>query len=170
MSYGGREEVARTARALARRVARGELRPEHVDEELFTATLHASDRGVPSDPDLLVRTGGHLRLSNFLLYQSAYTELVALDCLWPDFGAAELRQALDEYAHRRRNFGGRKEADDDWPMDASASPSGASGHNHRDGDGEGEGGGDGGGAFLRADGVTDGVTDGAPARSAEGNG
>ena len=65
---------------------------------------------------------------------------------------AELRQALDEYAHRSRNFGGRKEADDNWPMDASASPSGASGHNHRDGDG--------GVAFLRADGVTDGVTDG----------
>ena len=63
-----------------------------MDEALFTATLHASDRSVPSDPDLLVRTGGNLRLSNFLLYQSAYTELVALDCLWPDFGEVELRQ------------------------------------------------------------------------------
>ena len=71
-----------------------------------------------------------------------------------------LSQALDEYAHRSRNFGGRKEADDNWPMDASASPSGASGHNHRDGGWEGEKGGAGGGAFLRADGVTDGVTDG----------
>jgi undecaprenyl diphosphate synthase len=110
ISYGGREEVARTAQTIAARVAAGELAPEQVDEELFTATLHASERSVPSDPDLLIRTGGALRLSNFLLYQCAYTELVSLECLWPDFGEQELAHALDEYAQRTRNFGGRPAA------------------------------------------------------------
>ena len=107
ISYGGREEVARTARAIGTRVAAGELLPEQIDEALVTATMRASEHSVPSDPDLLIRTGGDLRLSNFLLYQCAYTELLCLDCLWPDFCDAHLAKALEEFARRRRNFGGR---------------------------------------------------------------
>jgi undecaprenyl diphosphate synthase len=75
-----------------------------VDETAFAAQLYAPD--LP-DPDLLIRTSGELRLSNFLLWQLAYAELVFVETLWPDFGAAELRQALDDYATRRRRFGGR---------------------------------------------------------------
>ena len=98
--YGGRAEIVDAARrALADGVA-----PADLDEEALAARLYAPD--LP-DPDLLIRTSGELRLSNFLLWQVAYAELVFVDTLWPDFGAADLRQALDDYATRRRRFGGR---------------------------------------------------------------
>jgi undecaprenyl diphosphate synthase len=75
-----------------------------VDENALSAQLYAPD--LP-DPDLLIRTSGELRISNFLLWQLAYAELVFVDTLWPDFGAAQLREALADYARRRRRFGGR---------------------------------------------------------------
>ena len=98
--YGGRAELVDAARRLVEDgVPAGEI-----DEDGLAARLHAPD--LP-DPDLLIRTSGELRLSNFLLWQSAYSELVFVDTLWPDFGRAELEDALDEYASRQRRFGGR---------------------------------------------------------------
>jgi undecaprenyl diphosphate synthase len=98
--YGGRAELVEAARRL---VADG-VQPEDVDEDALAARLFAPE--LP-DPDLLIRTSGELRVSNFLLWQLAYSELVFVDTLWPDFGERELQQALGEYASRRRRFGGR---------------------------------------------------------------
>jgi undecaprenyl diphosphate synthase len=98
--YGGRAEIVDAAR----RLLEAGVEPEDVDEAALAAHLYAPD--LP-DPDLLIRTSGELRLSNFLLWQLAYAELVFVDTLWPDFGAAELRSALHDYAKRRRRFGGR---------------------------------------------------------------
>jgi undecaprenyl diphosphate synthase len=95
--YGGRAEIVAAAN---RAIAAG----EPVDEDSFAAYLNAPDM---PDPDLLIRTSGELRISNFLLWQLAYAELVFVDTLWPDFGEDELRGALDDYASRRRRFGGR---------------------------------------------------------------
>jgi undecaprenyl diphosphate synthase len=98
--YGGRAELVEAARRL---VASG-LAPEDIDENTFAAQLYAP--AMP-DPDLLIRTSGELRISNFLLWQLAYSELVFVDTLWPDFGPRQLRDALVAYARRRRRFGGR---------------------------------------------------------------
>ena len=98
--YGGRAELADAAR----RLLRAGLRPDEIDEETFAKALYEPD--LP-DPDLLIRTSGEQRISNFLLWQLAYAELVFVDTLWPDFGADDLRSALGEYASRRRRFGGR---------------------------------------------------------------
>ncbi len=98
--YGGRAELV----AAARRLIEAGARPEEVDEALFASHLYAPE--LP-DPDLLIRTSGELRISNFLLWQLAYSELVFVDTLWPDFGADDLRDALEAYASRRRRFGGR---------------------------------------------------------------
>ncbi len=98
--YGGRAELA----AAARRLIEAGTRPEDVDEEALGAQLYAPE--LP-DPDLLIRTSGELRLSNFLLWQLAYAELVFVETLWPDFGEDDLRGALADYATRRRRFGGR---------------------------------------------------------------
>jgi undecaprenyl diphosphate synthase len=98
--YGGRAELVEAARRL---VEEG-VRAEDVTEERFAAELYAP--AMP-DPDLLIRTSGELRISNFLLWQLAYAELVFVDTLWPDFGEDELRDALTAYAGRRRRFGGR---------------------------------------------------------------
>ncbi|HZR96258.1 MAG TPA: polyprenyl diphosphate synthase [Gaiellaceae bacterium] len=95
--YGGRAEIVEAARRLA---ASG----EDVDEESFARHLYAP--GMP-DPDLVIRTSGELRVSNFLLWQSAYAEFVFTDTLWPDFGPEEFRAAIEDYASRRRRFGGR---------------------------------------------------------------
>ncbi len=102
VSYGGREEITLAARQLARRVRDGELRPEDIDETTFADALMTRD--VP-DPDLLIRTSGELRLSNFLLWQAAYTELYVTDTLWPDFRRAQLLVALEHYKSRQRRFG-----------------------------------------------------------------
>ena len=101
-SYGGRQDIARAARALAEDVAAGRLRPEQVDEDAISARVALA--GLPP-PDLFIRTGGELRISNFLLWQLAYTELWFTDTLWPDVDAATLRRALDDYAGRERRFG-----------------------------------------------------------------
>jgi undecaprenyl diphosphate synthase len=93
-NYGARDEIARAARAIARDVARGALKPERLD---------APDI---ADPDLIIRTSGEQRLSNFLLWQAAYAELVFLPVYWPDFDRAVLEQAIEEYRRRERRFGG----------------------------------------------------------------
>ena len=103
LSYGARDEIVAAARAAARAVQEG-LDPDAIDEHAVAGWL--STAGMP-DPDLVIRTSGEHRLSNFLLWQSAYAELVFLDTLWPDFGSAEFRAALDEYARRERRFGAR---------------------------------------------------------------
>jgi len=98
--YGGRAELA----AAARRLVEEGVEPDEIDEEALAARLYEPDM---PDPDLLIRTSGELRISNFLLWQLAYAELVFVDRLWPDFGEADLRSALEDYARRRRRFGGR---------------------------------------------------------------
>jgi undecaprenyl diphosphate synthase len=102
VSYGGRWDVVEAARELARRCASGELRPEDIDEEALSARLQLAD--VP-DPDLFIRTGGEHRISNFLLWNLAYTELWFCDTLWPEFGTAEFDAALADFAGRDRRFG-----------------------------------------------------------------
>jgi undecaprenyl diphosphate synthase len=105
LSYGGRDEIARGARLIAERVKRGELEPEDVDEKTVAAHLYLPD--VP-DPDLMIRTSGEMRISNFLLWQLSYAELYVTKVLWPDFREANLREAVEEYGRRRRRFGGVK--------------------------------------------------------------
>ncbi len=98
--YGGRAELVEAAR----RLAEAAIDPAEIDENVFRANLYAPEL---ADPDLLIRTSGELRISNFLLWQLAYSELVFVDTLWPDFGRRELERALEAYASRRRRFGGR---------------------------------------------------------------
>lgn len=109
VSYGGREEITTAIRAIAREVRRGELDPEDITEEEVSRRL--STATIP-DPDLLIRTSGELRVSNFLLWQIAYAELLVTPTLWPDFGEAEFLQALAEYQARERRFGQTSEQRD----------------------------------------------------------
>jgi undecaprenyl diphosphate synthase len=101
--YGGRAELVEAAR----RLVSDRMTPERVDEDAVAARLYAPELG---DVDLLVRTSGELRLSNFLLWEAAYAELVFTDTLWPDYGADDLRAAVEEYAARTRRFGAREHA------------------------------------------------------------
>ena len=103
LNYGGRDEIVRAARAFAEDVARGIHKSEDLTEELLSAYLYSAD--VP-DPELIIRPSGEMRTSNFLLWQSAYSEFVFLNVLWPDFGPADLDQAIEEYHRRNRRFGG----------------------------------------------------------------
>jgi undecaprenyl diphosphate synthase len=100
--YGGQEEIANAARELARAAAEGRLDPETITPELFATRLFTS--ALP-EPDLVIRTSGERRLSNFLLWQSAYAELLFVETLWPDFGREELVAALESFAARERRFG-----------------------------------------------------------------
>jgi undecaprenyl diphosphate synthase len=102
LSYGGRREIVQAVQSLAREVAAGRLQPGDIDAALFSR--HLSTAGMP-DPDLIIRTSGECRLSNFLLWQSAYTELYVTETLWPDFREAELLKALETYQQRQRRFG-----------------------------------------------------------------
>jgi undecaprenyl diphosphate synthase len=102
-NYGARQEIARAARALARKVAAGLIDAESVDERALDAHLDTADM---PEPDLIIRTSGEQRLSNFLLWQAAYSEFVFLDLHWPDFDRAALEQAVDIYRGRDRRFGG----------------------------------------------------------------
>jgi undecaprenyl diphosphate synthase len=102
VSYGGREEIAGAMREMAREVRRGHLDPEDIRED--TVSQHLSTAGIP-DPDLLIRTSGEMRLSNFLLWQIAYAEILTTPTLWPDFGEAEFIAALSHYQRRERRFG-----------------------------------------------------------------
>ncbi|WP_428999498.1 polyprenyl diphosphate synthase [Stenotrophomonas nitritireducens] len=101
-SYGGRQDIAMAARALAEQVAAGTLLPEQIDEQALGQHVALADM---PPPDLFIRTGGDTRISNFLLWQLAYSELWFTDVLWPDVDAAVLQQALDDYAGRERRFG-----------------------------------------------------------------
>ncbi len=103
INYGGRDEVARATRRLARDVAAGRLDPESVDQETLPRYL---DTHVLPDPDLVIRTSGEARISNFLLWQSAYSEYEFIDTLWPDFTPAELERLCRSYGRRDRRFGG----------------------------------------------------------------
>ena len=102
LSYGGRAEIVDAMRAIAREVKAGQLDVADMDEKLISRHLYT--RGIP-DPDLLIRTSGEMRVSNFLLWQISYAEIYVTDTLWPDFRKAELMKALDDYSKRHRRFG-----------------------------------------------------------------
>ena len=102
INYGGRDEVARATKRLAEDVAAGRLKPETVDEETLPRYL---DTCVLPDPDLVIRTSGEARISNFLLWQSAYSEYEFIDTLWPDFTAAEFKRLVEGYGSRERRYG-----------------------------------------------------------------
>ena len=102
-NYGSRDEIARAATRIAQAAVAGRLDPRDITPESFGAFLDTVD--IP-DPDLIIRTGGEIRLSNFLLWQAAYAELVFLSCYWPDFGKAHLVEAIQTFAARERRFGG----------------------------------------------------------------
>ena len=106
INYGGRAEIVRAARMLAQKAVSGEITPEDIDENAFAAALYTHD--LP-DVDLLIRTSGEMRLSNFLLYQCAYAEMEFPTVLWPDFSLADYHAALEAFAARDRRFGGRKQ-------------------------------------------------------------
>ena len=103
LNYGGRDEIVRAAKAFAQDVAEGKRAPEELTEEILSGYLYSA--GVP-DPELIIRPSGELRTSNFLLWQSAYSEYVFMDILWPDFGPKDLDAAIEEYHRRNRRFGG----------------------------------------------------------------
>lgn len=102
LSYGSRQEIVDTVQALARRVQAGDISPEDIDEQQINAALYTADM---PDPDLLIRTSGEYRVSNFLLWQMAYTEFYITQTLWPDFRKEEYLRAIEEYQKRERRFG-----------------------------------------------------------------
>ncbi len=104
LSYGSRQEIANAARCLAREAAAGRLDPESITPELFASRLYTA--GMP-DPDLLIRTSGEKRISNYLLWQISYAEIIVTDVLWPDFGREEFEAALQEFDSRDRRYGRR---------------------------------------------------------------
>ena len=103
LNYGGRLEIVQAAQQFAREVAEGKRSPDELDENLFDQYLYSA--GIP-DPELIIRPSGEMRTSNFLLWQSAYSEYVFMNVLWPDFGPADLDAAIEEYHRRNRRFGG----------------------------------------------------------------
>lgn len=105
LNYGGRAEILRAAQRFAAQCASGEAKPEELTEQRFSELMYSA--GIP-DPELVIRPGGELRISNFLLWQSAYAEYYFTDVLWPDFGPKELDLAIDAFNHRNRRFGGAK--------------------------------------------------------------
>ncbi|HWE75260.1 MAG TPA: isoprenyl transferase [Stellaceae bacterium] len=102
LSYGGRDDIVQASRKLAEDVAAGRIQSKDIDEARLSTALFTA--GIP-DPDLLIRTSGEQRISNFLLWQLAYTELVFIDTLWPDFGRADLEKAISDYHGRERRYG-----------------------------------------------------------------
>ena len=107
LNYGSRDELTRAARKMARDCAEGRLDPDKIDEDVFASYLDTA--GIP-DPDLMIRTSGEERLSNYLLWQLAYSEFYFTDVPWPDFTKEELVKAVEEYNHRHRRFGAVEEA------------------------------------------------------------
>jgi undecaprenyl diphosphate synthase len=101
-NYGGRQEILEACRSIATQVQQGKLQPDEIDEDLFKRYLYTANIG---DPDLLIRTSGEMRISNFLLWQVAYAELYVTETLWPDFDRSEFHQALSVYQKRDRRFG-----------------------------------------------------------------
>ena len=104
VNYGGRDEITRASRKLAEDCVAGKVKPEEITETVVASYLDTA--GMP-DPDLLIRTSGEIRLSNYLLWQCAYTEIYVTDCLWPDFNQEEFEKAIGAYNKRERRFGGR---------------------------------------------------------------
>jgi undecaprenyl diphosphate synthase len=102
LSYGAREEITAAVRSIAKAVVAGEITPEEIDPELFSKHLYTKD--IP-DPDLLIRTSGEMRVSNFLLWQISYSEIVIVKKMWPDFRQGDLFAAVEEYKKRHRRFG-----------------------------------------------------------------
>ena len=103
VNYGGRQEIVRATRILAEKVKNGELQPEEITEDLMSAHMYTCGQ---KDPDFILRPSGEKRLSNFMLWQAAYSELVEMDVLWPDFTRADLDLAIQEFNRRSRRFGG----------------------------------------------------------------
>ncbi|HEY9727884.1 MAG TPA: isoprenyl transferase [Chroococcales cyanobacterium] len=101
-NYGGRQEILQACRAIAAKVQQGDIQPDEIDETLFSRHLYTAH---VCDPDLLIRTSGEMRISNFLLWQMAYAELYITDTLWPDFNRTEFHRALSSYQQRDRRFG-----------------------------------------------------------------
>jgi undecaprenyl diphosphate synthase len=104
LSYGGRAEIAEAAKKIAAAAVAGKIKPEEIDEKMFRTYLYAPD--IP-DPDLMIRTSGEFRISNFLLWQISYSEIWITDTLWPDFSKDELKTAIDAFYSRKRRYGGR---------------------------------------------------------------
>jgi len=105
LNYGGRDEIVRATKTIAEKAAKGELSSENIDENVFASFLDTA--GQP-DPDLLIRTSGELRLSNFMLWQMSYAEICCIDKLWPDFTIDDVMKAVQEFQRRDRRYGGRK--------------------------------------------------------------
>ena len=103
VNYGGRPEIVRAAQRLAERVQKGELQPADITEELMSDNMYTCGQ---KDPDFILRPSGEKRLSNFMLWQAAYSELVEMDVLWPDFTRKDLDAAIEEFNRRSRRFGG----------------------------------------------------------------
>lgn len=110
LNYGSRDEIVRAVRRVSEDVKEGKVKPEDIDEKMFETYLDT--HGIP-DPDLMIRTSGELRLSNYLLWQLAYTEFYFTDISWPDFTKEELSKAIEQYNRRDRRYGGVKEAQED---------------------------------------------------------
>lgn len=110
LNYGSRDEIVRAARKMSRDCAEGRIDPDSIDESVFESYLDT--HGIP-DPDLMIRTSGEQRLSNYLLWQLAYAEFYFTDVPWPDFTKEELVKAVEEYNHRHRRFGGVEEGQED---------------------------------------------------------
>ncbi|PTQ84247.1 undecaprenyl diphosphate synthase [Trichococcus patagoniensis] len=106
LNYGSRAEILQATKMIARDVATGKLSEDEITDEVFSGYLFTSVLGEWQDPDLLIRTSGEIRLSNFLLWQAAYSEMYFTEEFWPDFSTTSLRAALAEYQHRNRRFGG----------------------------------------------------------------
>lgn len=104
LNYGGRDEILRAVRKLADDIEAGSLRSEEITEEMITENLYTA--GIP-DPDMIIRTSGEMRLSNYLLWQCAYSEFVFTDVLWPDFSREEFEKTIEIFQNRKRRFGGR---------------------------------------------------------------
>ena len=103
LNYGGRDEIVKAVQQAAQDAKDGRLNPEDIDETVFSRYLYSADG---PDPELIIRPSGEMRISNFLLWQSAYSEYVFMDVLWPDFGPADLDEAIAEFNRRNRRFGG----------------------------------------------------------------
>lgn len=110
LNYGSRDEIVRAVRRVSEDVKEGKVKPEDIDEKMFETYLDT--HGIP-DPDLMIRTSGELRLSNYLLWQLAYTEFYFTDIPWPDFTKEEISKAIEQYNRRDRRYGGVKEAQED---------------------------------------------------------
>lgn len=112
ISYGGRWDIVQATRRIAKRAIEGAISPEEIDENMFASFLDTA--GLP-DPDLMIRTSGEMRISNFLLWQAAYSELWVTPTLWPDFSEEQLQQAIKDYLSRERRFGCVKEGEEGEP-------------------------------------------------------